>query len=237
MTTTDHVKVLVHPVSTLEAAADQWAQRRLTLLESVLPGDLAAMMAAGLEQAAAGVRGGWPSPGVFYRDLPAGEERLDVLDGGGAYRHVQIDRYGVERNAPELVGLYHGLRMTLEAITGGEVLESPWLRSSVNVKVLLDAGDGQGWHYDTNSLTALLYLTDTTEETGTRVMLGEDADTMAAVVARAGDLLVMDGRHLWHRVPEHPGGTRITCPLNYYLPGDTDRPAGIDTLVYGSEQG
>ena len=72
---------------------------------------------------------------------------------------MQYDRRGVSLYLRELVGVYAALPALLGALTDRQVVPSAYERSSLNVKAVLDQGDGQGWHRDTNPLTALLYLT------------------------------------------------------------------------------
>lgn len=171
------------------------------------------------------------APGVSFRDdAPGGP-----LDQGGLYRHAQIDGHAVMRALPSLYDWYlRECHEYVQVTMDGRAITSPWPRSSVNVKVF-GPGDEQGWHYDTNPLTALLYLTATNNATGTRIRVPGCGDV--PVIAQPGDLLLMDGRRLLHHVPPvPPGGQRVTVPLNYYLPGDCERPEGIDRLVYGDAE-
>ena len=92
-------------------------------------------------------------------------------------------------------------------------------------------GDRQGWHRDTNPVTALLILTRTDGDYGTHV---QDRHGDAFYVRNEpGDLWIMRGRELRHEVPPVPEGKwRVTVPLNYYHPNDVWRPADMDNLVY-----
>lgn len=155
------------------------------------------------------------------------------LDEGGAYHHAIADAHRTRQILPEVFGLYAALPVLLTELTGTEVICSPYPASAVTLKVYEQAGDQQGWHYDTNPLTALLILTDTDCGYGTEVRL-RDGRTYN-LTNKAGDLWVMHGRTIRHRVPPLPAGAlRVTVPLNYYYPHDTWRPEGMDDLVYAS---
>lgn len=154
------------------------------------------------------------------------------LDEGGDRAHGILDTYAVQRVLPELMGWYQAARPLIETVVDREVILSPYERSQVTVKVYHRPGDEHGWHRDTNPLTALLILTDTHGDYGTEI---EERDGSTLHLRNnAGDLLLMQGRELRHRVPPLPQGYwRVTVPLNYYFPDDVWRPDGTDELVYG----
>lgn len=144
----------------------------------------------------------------------------EPVEGHGTHRHYSLlDGDAVRRVLPELFGWYHGIRWWAEDVTERSVIVSPYSRSSVNVK-LYSGGDAQDWHYDSNALTALLYLTATDPDTATQFR--PFPDVIRHMEAAPGDLLLMKGREVLHRVPSLPDGTfRITCPLNLYYSDDT----------------
>lgn len=187
-------------------------------------------------------------PEVISREQAADWARRAIIDSHRAHRidredetgadgrtmrhHFVLDALQVQAIIPELWDFYQKLPAFVAPIVGREVILSPYERSAVNVKVYAP-GDDHGWHYDTNALTALLYLTETDSETGTLVEL--DGETFP-LIAKPGDLLVMNGREINHKVravPEH-APTRVTVPLNLYYPDDIGRPEDTDELVYGS---
>jgi len=156
-----------------------------------------------------------------------------ALDEGGAYHHAIADAEGVREILPELFGFYHGACVWLSYITGREVVTSPYGRSAITLKVYDRPGDGQGWHRDTNALTALLVLTDTDGDYGTLVE-GRNREHFH-VRNKAGDLWLMYGRELRHMVPPVSEGVfRVTVPLNYYFTDDLWRPEDADAMIYGA---
>lgn len=165
------------------------------------------------------------------RDAAAG------TDKGGAYHHHVIEGDVVRTRLPLLWGWYESVRWLAEAVTMRPVILSPYDRSAVNVKVYTE-GDEQGWHLDTNAVTALLYLTDVPAKYGTILLPvprhPEDEPDPVQHAVTAGTLLLMQGRRVLHRVPKlgPDAPLRITAPLNLYHPDDTWRPADIDDVVY-----
>ena len=154
------------------------------------------------------------------------------LDEGGAYSHGIASASQAKEILPEVFGLYQSTTVFLSDLIGREVISSPYPESSVTLKVYDRPGDQQGWHKDTNPLTALLILTETKGDYGTEIEFKDG--TVANLENEPGDLWVMFGRELRHRVPSVPEGKwRVTIPLNYYHPDDTWRPADMDSLVYG----
>ena len=154
------------------------------------------------------------------------------LEEGGGY-HVRIlDALQSQQAIPELFGWYEAGTTLLAHITSRTVITSPYLSSSVTVKVYDRPGDGQSWHRDTNPLTAMLILTETRGSHGTQVELRDGS--ILSLENEPGDLWVMLGRELRHSVPPlPPEHVRVTVPLNYYHPDDVWRPEGIDGMIYG----
>jgi hypothetical protein len=167
-------------------------------------------------------------------EVPSLETADETLDEGGAYRHALLEGETVRRCLPELYGFYLGLPLSVEAIVCRPIVLSPYPRSAVNVKFYEAPGGEQGWHRDTNAVTALLYLTDDGHPTVVENLRGEVED----IGHQPGDLLLMQGRRCRHHVPPMSPGTpaRLTVPLNLYHPDDTWRPEAIDSLVYGPEK-
>lgn len=171
------------------------------------------------------------------RDFDAND--VDVLGDGGHYKYVVIDGFGVRRHLSSMVDWYKALVPLVAAVTLQDVLTSPHGgRSDVNVLVYRGAGSQQSWHYDTNPITVLLYLTSN-QDGGTECELfthnpAVPGKRLHTVRPQAGSILLMQGRKVWHRSAPVLHETKITCPWNYYTVDDTWRPEGIDELVYGS---
>lgn len=154
------------------------------------------------------------------------------LSEGGAYYHGIAGAEQSYQILPEMFGVYESLTTYLTELTGRKVITSPYKTSTVTLKVYDKPNDQQSWHKDTNAFTALLILTDTKGNYGTEIE-GIDGKIFN-LENEAGDLWLMYGRELRHRVPEVPEGKwRVTVPMNYYFEDDTWRPADMDELVYG----
>lgn len=149
----------------------------------------------------------------------------------GRYRYGVLDDPATRETLAGLHDFYATLPDFLEGIVGREMILSPYDRSAVSVTVWSEPGDEMGWHFDTNAVTALLYLTDTPDgPTEMRDLQGHHA----SVACKAGRLLVMQGRNCYHRVaPRRSTALRVSAQLNLYHPGDTLRPDGVDDDIYG----
>lgn len=109
-----------------------------------------------------------------------------------------------------------------------DVITSPYTLSGVNIRVYPEGKGIGGWHYDTQPLTALLYMTGGSPTE----VIGRDGNTYY-VQPTPGTVLVMEGRECLHRILLQESGDRISVPLNYYYPGDTERPSYVDDHIFG----
>lgn len=161
------------------------------------------------------------------------ERPAEFLDDGEPTHHGILNGPQVRKAVPELFGWYECAVNLLAYLADRPVITSPYGSSAISLKVYHQPGDRQGWHYDTNPLTGLLILTETDGDYGTEVQMRDG--TTLTLRNDPGDLWVMLGRELKHRVlPLPEGKVRVTVPLNYYHPNDTWRPEGMDERVYGS---
>lgn len=163
----------------------------------------------------------------------AGEPLPGLLDGGGAYSYRAADADAVEEGLPDFAAWYRAQPVALTSAFGRDVVVSPYPRSAFTLK-LYGPGDQQGWHYDTNPVTVLLWLTSSPPEGALEVR--DRTGEVRRVAPRAGSILLMWGRELWHRVlPQPERAERIMVALNYYFADDTWRPEGIDSLIYAGQ--
>jgi hypothetical protein len=152
----------------------------------------------------------------------------EAAEGECATNHSVIRSSDVIKHFPTLYGFYLALPLIVEPIVSRPVVLSPHPKSAVTINVY-EAGASHRWHFDTNAVTALLYLTDDKNPTTLVDLQGEE---QRLDFYQPGDLLVMQGRRVKHCVPP-VGSQRVTVPLNLYHPDDTHRPANQDAIVYG----
>lgn len=156
--------------------------------------------------------------------------REGKASGGGCSKYWVLDGGTVLSLFPGVFDWYSDQLPLLSRIVEREVICSPYLRSAINVKIYQDEGNGQGWHYDTNPLSAVLFLTDSGGALVIRDLKGDAYE----IEPRRGLLLLMQGREILHSVLES-SQPRVSCILNYYYPDDCDRPEWIDRAIYENQ--
>lgn len=207
----------------LEAMSREYKDRGLTILRGFLPTEVASR---------------WVADILHARDEGHGkmvvveDERGEQASGiGGNLRYEVVGGHDCARLLPEVMAVYHCLPALLSVITEQDVVVSPYPRSAVVAKIYRAAGFGQGWHFDTNGISALLFLTDNSE--GATMVNPLTGGHTESILPAAGSLIVMRGREVWHRAGYMTKETKVMLPLNFYVNGDTWRPGDIDDLIYG----
>jgi hypothetical protein len=204
---------------------------KLTVIDNILPKDICQNVVERIERLVI-------SKKVIDVNFK-GVGTIDILDGGGEYKYKVMDMEKVIQYFPELVLFYYSMLPLISVITHTEVITSPHPGSEIVIKVYEGSGATQGWHYDTNAITALLYLT-TNQEGSTSCKIQKHHPSqkelktkIRKIYPRAGSLLLMKGREVWHCSEPLINEVKIVVPFNYYLKNDIWRPSGIDDLIYG----
>ena len=148
---------------------------------------------------------------------------------GGWSEYRAIDGVHVAAKFQELVDIYHHLRDVMSTELSREVILSPYEMSSINIKIYPPSSGSQGWHYDTQPLTCLLYLSE-----GSQTLIELEDGSLYGVDPKPGTLLVMEGRRMKHKVGVNGPAPRVTVPFNFYYPHDTYRPAYVDEAIYNN---
>lgn len=158
-------------------------------------------------------------------DLPGNRQPVREGDGGGAYSYQVAD---VRSQADDL---YEQARQTAERVLREPIALSPFDELAVVMKRYPVGTGEQGWHTDTNGLTALLYLNDCPDG-GITEVIDFNGDHQR-IQPEQGKLLLMEGRRCWHCA--HPAGssTKEVLLFNLYRPGDQYRPAQTSSLILG----
>lgn len=197
----------------IESHARLFASAGWTIIEKAYPDDLA----RAVEKVA-----------IESKD-DVGILREGTSSGGGHSKYWVLDGSVCHHLFPGLFDWYWAQIPLLSKIAGRQTIVSPFLRSAINVKIY--EGDcEQGWHYDTNPFSAILYLS----EGGAPTTVRDQQDYVWDFEPQPGRLLLMKGRDLLHRV-DQGDKTRVTAVLNYYHPDDCERPEWIDRAIYGNE--
>jgi len=179
-----------------------------------------------------------------FRDVDhGGSGSRYQLDGGGRYRFHLADGLVVREHFCELVAIYQVLRYWIGALTLYDVVMSPYRESDVTIQLYPPEGGTIGPHYDTNGITALLYLTSNGEgplrmwprnkdpwgDKNTETLAGEEP---LEVFPKAGTIVLMEGRRLWHESRPMETEDKVVVLFNYYVRGDVGRPDGFDSFIY-----
>lgn len=154
-----------------------------------------------------------------------------TASGGGHSKYWVLDGMNCLAEFPRLFDWYEAQHVLVEEIVGRKIVLSPWLRSAINIKVYKGNRNGQGWHYDTNPVSAVLNLSDS----GAPIILRDIQSAVLDVQPQAGQLLLMQGREVFHSV-EESDETRVTAVFNYYHPDDCERPDWIDRAIYENQE-
>lgn len=160
------------------------------------------------------------------------ESNRTVEAGKGHLKYSAMDRFSTDMAIPDMYKFYSSLPKQLEKFTYSDIILSPFKRTAYYTKVYMEDGDEQGWHYDTNDLTVVLYLTDVTQ-TGATEILSIDSKTINKVWPKAGAILVLQGQKYWHRASPVTNTTKVICPLNYYLSEPEARHPDLDAIIFG----
>jgi hypothetical protein len=183
-----------------------------------------------------------PELGINYVKRKFDEANLETRDSAGEYNLVSVDG----RFAFNLYGLkeyYDSTANFLSLFTGLDIVES-FDRQSAVTFMRYDPPAGQMvHHYDTNSLTVLLYLTDnedgatelwpiTTHRPTTLTTPDEIVGESVKILPVTGKMVIFQGRRCWHNSSPVLKGTKISSAWNYYINGDNWRPPEVSKRLY-----
>lgn len=164
------------------------------------------------------------------------------LDGGGKYLHHIFLSEDIDKFLPELKGAYHALLPLVSMVTSTNTILSPHEESDINIKSYPPKGGTIGAHFDTNGITALLYLTDNPNEGHLKLRVkrshpsGKNWVDNYSIASEKGMLLLMQGRKIWHWSDPTINQLKNVVVFNYYEKGDTWRPKNFDQFVYEGQE-
>jgi hypothetical protein len=158
----------------------------------------------------------------------------------------------IQEQFPELFDFYASekSRDWICEITGEkQILTSNHLQSAVNINSLDNPGQRYRWHFDAVPYTALLYLTDGSQEDGGALevypnlrKLVPEGDPPAGLLnameplriyPKAGTMVVMDGSRCYHSVaPLKWRCQRLSVPMVYPPSQHCLRPEALDEYLY-----
>jgi len=143
----------------------------------------------------------------------------------------------VREEWPELFAIYQSAEMRdwVAAIAGTpSVFISSHLRSAININALGEPGEIYRWHHDAAGLTALLYLSQSSEEDGGALEMRPPGEAGTVTMLPApGTIVLMDGTRCLHRVaPILRPHERVSVPMVFTPDPGQERPAGLDDYLY-----
>lgn len=153
-----------------------------------------------------------------------------ILNAGGTFDHYICDGFLCAEHMPDMLGAYLATRHLISVITGEDVVASPYPRSAVNLNRYDPPGGQMSAHYDSNPISAMLYLTTNADGLTTFLRHGHPWHCERPI---AGDLLVFKGRDIEHRAEIVTRTPKVVGIWNFYTASDTWRPPGMDDFMYG----
>jgi hypothetical protein len=161
------------------------------------------------------------------------EKERVVAAGEGFNLHVVLDRFDLDAALPEAADLYNSVfDLILEVVDPGAI-RSPFARSAYYAKGYDPPNGQQGWHFDTNDISGILYLTDN-ENDGATVITSLFDGSINRIAPVAGSLLLLQGTKCWHMAEPVTDNPKCTCLLNYYLGTPPDRHPALDGIIFGA---
>lgn len=156
---------------------------------------------------------------------------------GERHSYAMVDGAVIKSHLPDMHTWYEALTPLVSVMMQEDAVVSPHPLSDVNVLLYDRPADAIGWHYDTNPITFLLYLTDNSEG-GTECRLlkrrHDETPRVRIIQPRAGAVLLMKGRCVEHRGLPVQTEKKACAVWNYYAVGDLGRPSGYDEAIYGT---
>lgn len=196
----------------------EFAANELTVIPNVLPLE-------SIKKVVEAILAARPSEELDF-DLEPDAESLTL---GGITRYSGFDYSATLKAAPVVQGWYEAFLPLVREVTQKDAILSPYYESRVSTLVYRDNEGQQEYHYDTQPITALLYLTDNPTCGSTTV------HTDAGVVVQfpvAASLLIMSGKKYLHSGDAVTTGVKVAMPFNYYTTNDTWRPATLAAPGY-----
>jgi hypothetical protein len=182
-------------------------------------------------------------PGINHINKKFDKVDLETRDSIGEYKFVSIDGR-VSLKIPGLKEYYHSLTNFLSLFTGMDIVESFDEQSSLSLMVYKPPGGTLLPHFDSQSLSFLLYLTDNLDEGATKLLpisalrptninhpdeiIGEPIK----IYPKSNRSLIFFGRRVWHSSEPVFKSTKISAVFNYYEKGDDFRPKGVSERLY-----
>lgn len=160
----------------------------------------------------------------------------DTLTFGGITRYDYFDYSDLLMLTPIVQGWYDALLPLVQAITGMKAIQSPYFDSSVLALIYRDNQGQQEYHYDTQPITVLLYLNDNPTSGATGAYRRNDEGRLTTVFPKRGNILLMRGRDIKHAGLAVTEGVKMVMPMNYYVEGDTWRPAFLEDKEYWNKR-
>lgn len=159
------------------------------------------------------------------------EKKRTISAGKGDSIHKIFDRYSVDKILPEINKIYTNLLFNeLKAHLKENIILSKYSRSAYYIKFYIPPDGQQGWHYDTNDYTYLIYLTDNEDgHTEVNCLNGEKKN----IKPKKSQGLFLNGKGCYHRALNVNESLKAVLILNYYKPNHEPRNMNIDPLIFG----
>lgn len=143
----------------------------------------------------------------------------------------------IRDHAPWLWEWYTSDKMVglVSALVGEKVEPSGNVESAININYLEGNAARYELHTDGQPYSAVLMCSQCDAESGGRLMLGGEGQTVEQVDTLPGLLVVFDGSTIPHAVEPIKAGrieSRMSMPMVYLPLGIGERPEGLDDYLY-----
>lgn len=186
------------------------------------------------------------APGVNHIYKEFKEANLDIGDGVGSYNFTSLDgRIVFEKDLfPGLEEYYNSTANFLSLLLNMDIVTSFDKQSSISMMHYQPPGGTLLPHFDTQTISFLLYLTDNENEGATKLypltslrptILGQPDKIInepILVYPKINRCLIFQGRRVWHESLPVLNSEKISSVWNYYAKDDLERNKEVSARLY-----
>lgn len=171
------------------------------------------------------------------------EADLEARDAAGTYDLITINYIAIKDRFPHLECYYNSLTPFLSLFTGLDIVISQDEESAATIMIYEPPAGQMVSHFDSQDISVLLYFTDNSDG-GTELwpitsrrptILGQPDEIIGepvTILPQAGRMVLFQGQKCWHKACAVEKATKVSSAWNYYIRGNSWRPAQINERLY-----